>query len=285
MPASPYSDLDRPPLVVTALRRALVVPGGVWRRLEVRAETGSTNADVVAAARGGEPEGLVVVAERQTAGRGRRDRVWVSPARAGVTLSVLLRPGVADPARGWAAVPARASGWLPLLAGLALRDAVGRIAEVDAGLKWPNDLLVGPAEAKCAGVLAESATDGAVVVGVGLNVTTGSAELPDDGRPVTSLKLAGAKVTDRDTLVRAFLRQFGQAYAGWRECGGDAQESGVRPAYLKACRTLGRPVRVLLPGGAELSGGAVSVDEDGRLVVNTPDGPRTVTAGDVMHVR
>src|SRR3954471_13264047 len=199
MPASPYTDLDRPPLRPTVLRRALVVPGGVWRRLEVRAETGSTNADVVAAARGGEREGLVVVAGQQTAGRGRRGREWVSPPRAGLTVSVLLRPGVADAERGWPAVPARAYGWLPLLAGVAVRTAVQRIADIDAGLKWPNDLLVGAREEKAAGILAEAAGDGAVVVGIGLNVTTTAAELPAE-RPATSLKLAGARVTDRDTL-------------------------------------------------------------------------------------
>ncbi|GAA0816827.1 biotin--[acetyl-CoA-carboxylase] ligase [Spirilliplanes yamanashiensis] len=276
MPASPYTDLDRPPLRVTGLRRALVVPGGLWRRLEVRAETGSTNADVVAAARAGEPEGLVVVAESQTAGRGRRDRVWVSPPRAGLTLSVLLRPGPQ--------VPPRAYGWLPLLAGVALVRAVRARAEVDAGLKWPNDLLAGPAAAKCAGILAEGAGNGAVALGIGLNVTTTAAELPAD-RPATSLRLAGAKTTDRDTLLRALLRELAELYAPWRDAGGDAQASGLREAYREMCRTLGEPVRVLLPGGEELTGGAVSVDGDGQLVVNTPDGPRTVTAGDVVHVR
>src|SRR5919112_6718173 len=102
MPSSPYSDLARPPLAARSLQRALVVPGGLWRRLDVKTETGSTNADVAEAARRGEPEGLIVVAEQQVAGRGRRDRQWVSPPRAGLTLSVLLRPaGVASGGRGW----------------------------------------------------------------------------------------------------------------------------------------------------------------------------------------
>src|SRR4029453_8596105 len=109
----PYTDLDRPPLVAGPLERALVVPGSLWRRIDVRTQTGWTTADVAAPGRRGEPEGLVVVAERQLAGRGRRDRSWASPPRAGLTLSVLLRPSVAVPERGWAPVPAGgvAPGW------------------------------------------------------------------------------------------------------------------------------------------------------------------------------
>jgi BirA family transcriptional regulator, biotin operon repressor / biotin---[acetyl-CoA-carboxylase] ligase len=288
VPASPYSDLDRPPLVAAALRRTLVVPGGLWRRVDLLAETGSTNADALDAARAGEPEGLVVVAERQTGGRGRNGRGWLSPPRAGLTVSVLLRPGAAVPDRGWSPVPPRAYGWLPLLAGVALLDAVRAFAEVPATLKWPNDLLVpvDGRDAKCAGILAE-ATGGAVVLGIGLNVTTRADELPTTpgGLSPTSLRLAGAALTDRAPLLRALLRALADRYARWRDAAGDAQASGLRQSYRERCATLGRPVRVLLPGGEELAGGAVTVDEDGHLVVNTPAGPHTVAAGDVLHVR
>src|SRR5687768_10300121 len=106
----------RPPLDAADLRRDLVVPGGLWTSLAVVAETGSTNADLVAAARTGEPEGAVLVAERQTAGRGRLGRQWESPAGAGLAVSLLLRPG--------AGVPVRRLGWLPLLTGVALVEAV-----------------------------------------------------------------------------------------------------------------------------------------------------------------
>ncbi|HEU4423949.1 MAG TPA: biotin--[acetyl-CoA-carboxylase] ligase, partial [Pilimelia sp.] len=187
MPDSPYSDLDRPPLNAQALRRALVVPGGVWTRVDLRVETGSTNADVVEAVREGEGEGFVVVAERQTAGRGRLGRGWLSPPRAGIATSVLLRPGEAVQARGWSPVPTARYGWLPLLTGMALVTAVRQLAEVDAVLKWPNDLLVRPGEAadgvgyrKCGGILTE-AVPSAVVVGIGLNVTLRDDELPDTG--------------------------------------------------------------------------------------------------------
>ncbi|NBE81373.1 biotin--[acetyl-CoA-carboxylase] ligase [Micromonospora rubida] len=291
MPGSPYTDLDRPPLSVARLRRALVAPHGPWRHLDLRAETGSTNADVAEAAQAGEPEGLVVVAERQTAGRGRRGRAWQSPPRAGLATSVLLRPGEAVAERGWPPAPASGYGWLPLLAGVALVETVTRLAELDAALKWPNDLLVG--DAKCAGILAEAVPGPApdrptaVVLGIGLNVTLGAAELPENptGLPATSLKLAGAAATDRDPLLRALLRSLADWYDRWRSAGGDALASGLRDAYLAACGTVGRPVRVLLPGGDEVTGTATGVDPDGQLVVDTPAGPRALAAGDVLHLR
>jgi BirA family biotin operon repressor/biotin-[acetyl-CoA-carboxylase] ligase len=282
--SSPYSDLDRPPLSARALERALVTGSGLWTRLDIRAETASTNADVAGAARAGDAEGLVVVAERQSAGRGRRDRQWSSPPRAGLTLSVLLRPGRADPEKGWRAVPAGAYSWLPLLAGVALLETVQRVAEVDATLKWPNDLLV--KDGKCAGILAE-AVDDAVILGIGLNVSTRADELPETtGLPATSLKVAGAATTDRDPLLRSLLRGLAGWYAGWREADGDAELSGLLAAYRRGCSTIGREVRVLLPAGPPIEGEATGVDGDGRLVVRTADGAdHRVSAGDVLHVR
>jgi BirA family biotin operon repressor/biotin-[acetyl-CoA-carboxylase] ligase len=282
---SPYSDLDRPPLSPRALDRALVIPGGLWTKIDVRAETGSTNADVTAAARQSEPEGLVVVAERQLTGRGRRDRQWVSPPRAGLYLSVLLRPGLPNPEKGWPAVLPPAYAWLPLLAGVALLETVRRVAELDdATLKWPNDLLAG--DRKCAGILAEVTGD-AVVVGIGLNVSTRAEELPErTGMPATSLKLAGAENTDRDPLLRQLLRGFASWYSGWREADGDAELSGLLAAYRRGCSTIGREVRVLLPGGGELVGEATEVDGQGQLVVRTAESiDHRVSAGDVLHVR
>jgi BirA family transcriptional regulator, biotin operon repressor / biotin---[acetyl-CoA-carboxylase] ligase len=284
---SPYTDLSRPPLNGARLSRALVVPGGLWTRLDLRAETGSTNADAAAAGRTGEPEGLVVVAERQTAGRGRQGRIWTSPARAGLAVSVLLRPGLARPEAG--GVPAARYGWLPLLAGVALVESVRRLAEVDAELKWPNDLLVGGR--KCAGILAEvvAGTDPpAVVVGIGLNVTLREDELPADpaGQKATSLALAGAAATDRDPLLRALLRSLAGWYERWRDAGGDPDACGLAATYARHCDTLGRPVRVLLPDGGELTGTARELDQDGRLVVQTEAGRRhAVAAGDIRHVR
>lgn len=291
MPGSPYTDLDRPPLSAVRLRRALVAPHGPWSRLELRTETGSTNADVAGYARSGEPEGLVVVAERQTSGRGRRGRAWQSPARAGIATSVLLRPGEAVADRGWPPASPSAYGWLPLLAGVALVEAVARLAELEATLKWPNDLLLD--EAKCGGILAEGVpaatpdTPPAVVLGIGLNVTLRADELPENptGLPATSLQLAGAAATDRDPLLRALLRSLAEWYDRWRAAGGSAVDSGLRDAYLSSCATVGRQVRALLPGGGELTGTATGVDPDGHLIVATPETTHHLSAADILHLR
>lgn len=264
------------------MRRALIVEGGVWTDVRYRFQTGSTNADVAAAARDGAPEGLVVVADEQTAGKGRLDRQWTSPPAAGIAVSVLLRPGQAVEERGWSPVPLRRYAHLPLLAGVALAESVRRLGDVDAVLKWPNDLLIG--DRKCAGVLAETvaAPDGgapAVVVGIGLNVTLRESELP---RPdATSLQLSGSSCVDRDPLLRALLRTFADRYAAWRNAGGDPEASGLMEMYRFHCATIGRTVRVELPGGAHVTGEATSVDDDGCLVV----GGRSIAAGDVIHVR
>jgi len=283
MPDSPYSDLSRPPLRQPALQRALVTPGGLWTEIRVVAETGSTNADLAEAARAGAAEGLVLVAESQTAGRGRQGRGWSAPPRAGITVSVLLRPDV----------PSRRLGWLPLLAGVGLVEAVGRVAVVDAGLKWPNDTLARSATeegpyGKCAGVLAE-AVPPAVVLGIGLNVSQRVDELPPPpvagSVPPTSLALIDAASTDRDPLLRAVLRRLADWYGRWVSAGGDADACGLRDAYRECCLTIGAEVAVTLPGGDILRGQASDVDADGRLVVATAEGSRTVSAGDVIHVR
>jgi BirA family biotin operon repressor/biotin-[acetyl-CoA-carboxylase] ligase len=260
-----YTDLGRPPLSERGLRRAILVPDGLWSDLHVVAETGSTNGDLAAAALSGAPEGTVLVAERQTAGRGRLGRHWESPARAGLAVSVLLRP---------VDVPVARYGWLPLMAGTALVETVRRVSDLDAYLKWPNDLLL-PGDRKCGGILAEVVEPGAVVIGLGLNVSLKEDELP---RPdATSLGLAGAP-TDRDPLLRQLLRLLAHWYSQWRA-------GPIRDEYLPHCGTIGRRVRVELPDGGVREGVAVDVDDDGRLVVTTPDGHLSVAAGDVVHVR
>ncbi|MCY0932787.1 biotin--[acetyl-CoA-carboxylase] ligase [Streptomyces sp. H34-S4] len=274
--AGRWSSLDRPPLNAVALQRALVVPGGLWTSVEVVDSTGSTNSDL--AARAAElPEGAVLVAEQQTAGRGRLDRSWVAPSRSGMFFSVLLKPGPDVPQERW--------GWLTLLAGVATATGLSRAAGVDTALKWPNDLLVtvDGDERKTGGILAERVGDG-VVVGIGINVTLTEDELPVP--TAGSLMLAKAAVTDRDPLLRSVLRSLEQWYERWRAAGGDPAASGLQETYAAGCATLGRHVRAELPGGRILTGTAEAVDTDGRLVVRTADeAHEAVGAGDVIHLR
>ncbi|MFG2287037.1 biotin--[acetyl-CoA-carboxylase] ligase [Streptomyces sp. NPDC048595] len=273
--AGRWSDLGRPPLNATALRRALVRPGALWTALDVVPATGSTNTDLAERAAQGAAEGTVLVAEEQSAGRGRLDRTWSAPPRSGLFFSVYLTPRV--PVERW--------GWLPLLAGVATATALSRTAGVDTALKWPNDLLVAVdgAERKAGGILAERAADG-VVVGVGLNVTLTADELPVPG--AGSLALAGARTTDRDPLLRAVLRSLDHWYGEWQTANGDPAASRLQEAYAAGCATLGRTVRAELPGGTEIVGEAVAIDGDGRLVLATADGvQQPVGAGDIIHLR
>jgi BirA family transcriptional regulator, biotin operon repressor / biotin---[acetyl-CoA-carboxylase] ligase len=270
-------------LDATEITKVLVSPEGLWRDVRVVAETGSTNADLLAAARAGAAEGTVLVAEAQTDARGRMGRRWASPPRAGLTFSALLRPD---------GVPGALLGWLPLLAGVAATAAVRTAAAVDAGLKWPNDMLAGGA--KLGGILAERAGS-AVVVGIGINVWQDGAGLPPDAA-ATSLALEAAAgglaagpdgPGPRERLLAELLAELSRWYLAWRDQAspGDADACGLRPEYVRRCATLGREVTVTLPGGQAISGTATGVDRAGRLEVRTAAGLVQVSAGDVVHVR
>ncbi|MFI1185465.1 biotin--[acetyl-CoA-carboxylase] ligase [Streptomyces californicus] len=276
-PHNRWSDLDRPPLNVTALRRGLLRPGALWTSLEVVESTGSTNTDLAERARAGAAgEGAVLIAEEQTAGRGRLERSWTAPPRSGLFLSVYLEPGD---------IPVERWGWVPLLAGVAVATGLAKSAGVDLSLKWPNDLLVSVdgGERKTGGILGEFA-GGGIVVGMGVNVSLRADELP--APTAGSLALAGAVSTDRETLLRAVLRSLEQWYGAWRDADGDAAASGLQAAYAAGCATLDRRVRAELPGGNALVGEAVAIDGDGRLVLSTENGlQQPVSAGDIVHLR
>jgi BirA family biotin operon repressor/biotin-[acetyl-CoA-carboxylase] ligase len=247
--------------------------GGPWREVRVLEHTPSTNADVAAAARDGAAEGLVVVTQDQTAGRGRLDRSWQSPAGAGLAVSVLLRPD---------AVAGRRWPWLPLLTGVAVRTALREVAGLDVTLKWPNDVLVGGR--KIAGILLErvDTTAGpAAVVGVGLNVAMSPEQLPVP--EATSLAVEGADVDPAELLV-VLLTRFAQSYGGWTAAAGDPA-AGLRDEYVAACGTIGAAVRVSMPDGTDTTGTATGVDDSGRLEVDTGDATLVVGAGDVVHLR
>jgi BirA family biotin operon repressor/biotin-[acetyl-CoA-carboxylase] ligase len=236
-----------------------------WTGVEVVAETGSTNADLVAAARTGAASGQVLVSHHQTAGRRRLDRTWTAPAGTSLAISVLLRPPAAVPTSRWT--------WLPLLAGMAVRDALSSVAPVEATVKWPNDVLIG--DRKVAGILSERVTD-AVVIGMGVNTRLSSDELPVP--TATSLALEGADVGDAE-VVGAVLSALGGWYRRWL----DGED--LVAALSQRCGTIGREVRVELPAADPVSGLAVGIDAGGRLLVRSGDVARPFSAGDVVHLR
>jgi len=242
-------------------------------RVEVVDRVPSTNAAVVTRARAGEDEGLVLVAEHQTAGRGRLDRGWETPERAALTFSLLLRPPVAE-AR-WP--------WLPLLAGVGVVEGLRGYGAPPCDLKWPNDVMC--RGRKLAGILAERVegpSGPGVVLGIGVNVSTTRTELPVGS--ATSLLLEGVVDPDRTTLFREVLVAIALRYRDW-VVGGDAAQQALATDYRHACLTLDREVRVHLPDGALMEGWAAGVDDTGSLVVDGPGGLRVLSAGDVVHVR
>ena len=265
-------DSSRQRLRATSLRDKLTGPGRPWRRLDVVEETGSTNADLLARAAEGENiDGAVLLAEHQSAGRGRHGRSWTTPPRSQIALSVGV--GAGD-------VPAPAWGWLPLATGVAVVDALSEVTGIVAGLKWPNDVLVG--SGKLAGILAEvAAPEPVIVVGLGLNVTLTADEAPD---PVaTSLLMLDSPVTDRNMLLHAVLRHLAARFAGWRSTGG--ADATLAADYRRHSLTIGTRVRASLPGDRAVEGVADAIDQLGRLRINTGEQMVTVSAGDITHLR
>ncbi len=242
----------------------------------------STNRYLLAEARSGAPEGVVAVAEFQTAGRGRLGRQWEAPAGRNLLMSVLLRPGLPADHRHQAATAVA----------LSAVEAADRVAGVTLAVKWPNDLL-GPDGRKVAGVLAEADVAGphgsgggapAVVVGIGLNVNwpVDDADLPPDLAGVAgSLRMLAGHEVDRAEFLESLLAGLEPRIRELRTPAGRARQAAE---FRSKCATLGRTVRVELPDGG-FEGTAVDITPAGHLVVEAADGPRTVLAGDVVHLR
>jgi BirA family biotin operon repressor/biotin-[acetyl-CoA-carboxylase] ligase len=190
--------------------------------------------------------------------------------------SVLLRP--------YGPIPA--AGWVPLVIGVAVSEALTRVCKIPVVVKWPNDLLV--QGAKLGGILVERAGTGIYVAGVGVNVNLEADELPTE--TATSLLLAGSELLNRENLLTAVLAHLEAWWDRWEVAGYDIERSGLREAYLQACATVGQRVQVSLPDGQVLIGTALGVGLDGALLVrpdldlpNAP--PREIRAADVVHVR
>jgi BirA family transcriptional regulator, biotin operon repressor / biotin---[acetyl-CoA-carboxylase] ligase len=250
-----------PGLVATLVHGPSVLSGLEWHD-----EVGSTNALAAEAAARDVAEVYAILADVQTAGRGRRGRSWTAPAGTSLLMSLITRPTVE---RG-------ALGLLPLLTGLALAEAVAlRCPAAQVALKWPNDLLLGGA--KAAGVLVE-ALSGACVAGVGVNVDWRGVARPEPLAGATSLAESGC-VIDRWELFATFVDVFGSRYRGWNR---DPTEFLLD--YRRRCTTIGQSVRV--GGGASITGVATDVGADGALEVLGSDGRSVrLVAGDVEHVR
>lgn len=267
----------RPPFDATALGEAVATYPDL--SLELLAESGSSNQVANERAKAGAPDGLVVVVDHQVAGRGRLDRSWETPAGAGVTFSLLVRPTVPD--GRWP--------WIPLLVGHTVAKSL--IAHgYDAAVKWPNDILLagenGDAPRKVAGILVErvdTPQGPAAVIGVGINVSTTAEELPVE--TATSLALVdGVPTPDRSEVLIGAVTAIREGFDLW-QAGGEPAHERLRASYLANCATVGQQVRAELPGGGTLEGRATDIDEHGRLVVDTADGATPVGAGDVIHVR
>lgn len=280
--------------MVTAVegRDAITGPTSPARRrfTDVRrvAETGSTNADVMALARRGEPEGVVLVADHQTAGRGRAGRTWTAPPGASLLCTILLRP------------PAPVAPMVTFALSLAAAEAVESLVGIRPGLKWPNDLVIddGATTRKLAGILAEAEWPpsahnsggyrtpapherATVVAGIGLNVDWPE-ELPDDlaDIAVAMNHLCGRSIA-RDDVLECLLDRFADQYTDLVSGGVD----DVLDRWRDRSATLGRRVRVDL-GPDDVVGTAIDVTTEGHLVIESIDGARrTLAVGDVVHLR
>ncbi len=243
---------------------------GEWdvRRLD---EVDSTNSSLMAQAHAGAPEGLVVVAEHQTAGRGRLDRRWESPPGTNLLASVLMRPACAPE-------DVHLCGGL---VAVAAADACRVVAGVEPQLKWPNDLVVDGA--KLAGVLAETqfvaGRLSGVVVGIGLNVSWPGPE--GAGGTCLEALAPGADRLDRSALLERMLEGIRSRRARLDD---DEGRRILADEIRRRCGTIGREVQVVLPS-EEVTGRAVTIDETGRLVVETSSGPRALSVGDVVYLR
>lgn len=230
-------------------------------------ELDSTNRYVLDAAGVGAADGLVVVADHQTRGRGRLGRVWESTPDASLLVSVLVRPSL----------PAVRLHLVTMAAAVAMAESIGRLAAFEPSIKWPNDLMVG--DKKLAGVLAEADIAGgevrAVVVGIGVNVEWD--DVPSDLAEIaTACNLVSGRIIDRRDLLAEFLLRLGPRLDDL---------DGAAMSYRRRLATLGRRVRVELPCG-DVTGVAVDVDHFGHLLVETGPGcVEEIAAGDVVHLR
>jgi len=260
------------------VKAALITSQDPWQMVDVHASLDSTNLEALRAPR----PWRVVVADHQSAGRGRMSRRWQAPAGASIAVSCVV-PAPVERTADW--------GWLPLLAGMAMRQALADVADVAGRLKWPNDVLVqegtvGPADhgspwLKISGILCQMVPDGLVIIGAGANIDQTRSELPVE--TATSLALCGAVNVRREDVIVRYLGVLADLHQAWS--GGGAGLGALRAAYRSSCLTIELDVDVHQPGGIVAHGTATGVDDRGRLVVASGGSRTAHAAGDVTHVR
>jgi BirA family biotin operon repressor/biotin-[acetyl-CoA-carboxylase] ligase len=261
--------------VVKSIRKG----GGSWRSVTVFPEIASTNTVGIALAQAGCPTGVVLVTDLQTAGRGRLERTWEAPAGSAALFSVVLNP--TGPDHEW--------GVLPLLAGVAVCEAIEFVTGVPVALKWPNDLVLRAADApsghggKVGGLLAErDAATGAIVLGVGINVDLAEADLPVP--TATSLTLAGIPRPRRAKLIGRALSRIEHWFTAWDAVGTDPGAlDRLLGAYRDRCLSVGADLRVVRPGAEDLVGVGAGIGPKGELLVDVEGTRVPVVVGDVVH--
>jgi BirA family biotin operon repressor/biotin-[acetyl-CoA-carboxylase] ligase len=268
------------PLLSLETIRARLSTRVIGSTLSVHREVDSTNRLAGDLAQAGTPDGTVIVAEAQTQGHGRLGRSWFSPPGMNLYLSILL-------AR---AHPQPLLTWIPLLAGVAVVRAIQEVTDLPTRLKWPNDVQADREghSRKIAGILTETIGrtpqgDGAVVVGIGINVNMPHETFPEDLRPsASSLLIETGRPVDRIGLLARLLLEVEQRYEHLLEHG----TAGLMAAYRELSDTLGRQVRVELVGGGLVEGSAEALAPDGALRLRTDNGTVVeIRAGDVVHLR
>ena len=261
------------------MKAALITTPNPWQVIDVRAYVDSTNLEALRDPR----IWRVVVADYQSAGRGRLARQWQAPAGTSIAVSAVVP-----------VPPGRTAdlGWLPLLSGLAMCSALADVAGVAGRLKWPNDVMVqewmdspddhGSGWLKISGVLCEMVPSGElVVIGAGTNIAQERGELPV--ATATSLALCGARDLRREDLIVRYLQELADLHRAWSA--GGAELAALRAAYRRSCLTIGLEVDVHQPDGRVARGTATGVDDMGRLMVAAGGSNRVHAAGDVVHVR
>lgn len=261
---------------------ALLPSKTLGQSLFVFEELPSTNTFALELARNPTPYGTIVLADRQTAGRGRLQRAWFSPPGANIYGSVIFS----------LKTKFQSLGWIPLMAGTAIAQAIEDNINVNITLKWPNDILI--AEYKVGGILCESfnrnSTETCVVIGFGINVNLPESLLPKELQPIaTSLQIQAQQTFDRYHLIKSIITTLEQ---GWEALISRGPKS-CQLSYKTRCSTLGSHIQVHLPDGRQLDGVAKAIGEQGQLqILTSSSDPKEqsakmvdIHAGDIRHIR